>query len=430
MLTAAPPSPPLPPSPRPGVLATRPARVLYVNHVAVLGGAEIALCRLLAALDRTRFEPIVCLFEDGPLTRRLRAAGVEVHVLGLDPDLLAVRKAEVGPGRLLRPGQLLSAVRHARAVARFMRLHDVDLVHTNSLKAHVVGAIAARLAGRPLVWHLHTRVATDYLPAFAVACLRLAARWVPDHVVANSRATLATVRPPPGRGTVVYPGVPADGSAAPAVAPAGMTVGLVGVLSHFKGQDVFLRAAALLRPRFPDARFLVVGSALFEERAYEADLHRLAAELGLTDALEFTGFRSDAAALMRDLTVVVHASRTPEPFGQVLIEAMAAARPVVATAGGGVAEVVVDGVTGLLVPPEDPAALAAAIAALLSDPARAAAMGTAGRARAAARFDIRRTAARIQRVYAGLLPIARRLSSGDPLETDESRCGPTVSNSA
>lgn len=388
---------PLPP-------AARRVRVLYVNHAAVIGGAEIALCRLTAALDPDRFEPIVCLFEDGPLTRRLRAAGVEVHVLGLDPALQSVRKDAVDAHWLLRPRQLLAAAGHARRLARFMAARGVDVVHTNSLKAHVVGAVAARLAGRPLVWHLHTRVAPDYLPRFAVACLRLAARWVPDHVVANSRATLATVRPRPRRGTVVYPGVPAEMlDPWPAALPTPPAVGMVGVLSHFKGQDVFLRAVARLRPRFPDVRFLIVGSVLFDERAYEASLHRLVAELDLGGAVEFTGFRSDAAALMHTFTVVVHASRTPEPFGQVLIEAMAAGRPVVATAGGGVAEVIVDGQTGLLVPRNDPAALAGAIAALLSDPCRAAALGAAGHTRAAERFGIGRTADRVQRVYERLL---------------------------
>jgi glycosyltransferase involved in cell wall biosynthesis len=379
-----------------------------------MGGAEIALCRLLDVLDRRRCLPIVCLFEDGPLRNRLLAANVEVHVVPLDPAVLAIRKHAVTAGWILRPAKLLAVVRHAHRIARLIGDRDVDLVHTNSLKAHVVGAVAARLARRPLVWHLHTRIAADYLPRFAVACLRYGSRFIPDRVICNSRATLATVRPGPGRAAVIFPGMPAAGTEGPpAVALAGgrpggpVTVGIVGVLSAFKGQDVFLRAAALLRPRFPDVRFLIVGATLFGEQAYEATLHRLVSDLGLSDVVTFAGYRTDAVALMRDLAVVVHASRTPEPFGQVLIEAMGTGRPVVATAGGGVAEVVVAGVTGLIVPPNDPPALASAIGTVLSDPAAAATMGRAGQARVAARFGIARTAARMHRLYAGLLGTGR-----------------------
>ena len=380
----------------------RPWRVLYVDHTAKLAGGEIALLNLLGALPPGRVEPSVVLLEDGPLVGRLRGAGVPVEVLAGSDRLLSVRRGDVGPGAALRLGRL--AIGTVARLAGRVRAGGYDAVHTNSLKADVLGGLAARAAGVPCVWHLHDRIADDYLPRRTVRAFRLACRWVPAGVVANSEATRRTLRLPPGKPCcVVYPGVPAGevgrARATPAGTGGGPRVGLVGRIAAWKGQDVFLRAAARVRATHPSARFLVVGGPLFGEDDLDAALRRRAAEPDLAGAVEFTGFRDDVADLIAGLDVVVHASTVPEPFGQVVVEAMAAGRPVVAAGAGGVLETVADGETGLLVPPGDDAALAAAVASLLDDPDRRRRMGEAGVRRVRGHFTVERSAATLCDFY-------------------------------
>jgi glycosyltransferase involved in cell wall biosynthesis len=153
-----------------------------------------------------------------------------------------------------------------------------------------------------------------------------------------------------------------------------------------------------------------VGSVLFGEKEYERDVHQLVQQLGLDDCIEFTGFREDVPDVIAGLDILVHASTTGEPFGQVIIEAMAAGKPVIATNGGGVPEIVDDGVTGLLVSMGDADAMAAAIERLLEDPALCARMGEAGLARVQQHFTIQLTAERVQAVYDQLIPKQKRES--------------------
>jgi glycosyltransferase involved in cell wall biosynthesis len=143
----------------------------------------------------------------------------------------------------------------------------------------------------------------------------------------------------------------------------------------------------------------VVGAALFGEEDYTRHLHVLTGELGLEDAVEFTGFRTDVPQLVESMDILVHASILPEPFGQVVIEGMAAGKPVIATDGGGVTEIMVHGVTGLLVKMGDEKEMADAILQLLNDPALAQRMGEAGSRRVIDHFTIQRTADRVQSVY-------------------------------
>jgi glycosyltransferase involved in cell wall biosynthesis len=178
-----------------------------------------------------------------------------------------------------------------------------------------------------------------------------------------------------------------------------LRVGLVGRISPWKGQHIFIEAIARVRDRFPQARFQIIGAALFGEEAYGEQLRRRATELGLDDCLEFTGFRTDVPALMRRLTVLVHASTIGEPFGQVVIEGMVAGRAVIATNGGGVPEIVQDDITGLLVPMGDIDAMAAAMIRLLSAPDLAQSMGEAGRKRVLNHFTVAHTARKIEHVY-------------------------------
>ena len=357
--------------------------VVYLDHCAQLSGAEIALSRLLPALPEV--DALGVLGEDGPLVAELRSVGISTSVRPLSGAAGAVRRDEVRPGALpWRPA--LDALRSTVALARHLRRLRPDLVHTNSLKAALYGTVAGRLAGVPVVWHARDRVSEDYLPAPAARLVRALAARLPAVVVANSRATLETLQLPAGSAGVVVAD-PYDGSALPASTrrdDGELVVGMVGRLSPWKGQHVFLEAFARAR-RTGRERAVLVGSALFGEQDYEQQLRRQAADLGLADVVTFAGFRPDIAVELAGFDVLVHASVLPEPFGQVLVEGMAAGLPVVASGAGGAAEIVTDGVDGLLHPPGDVAALTRCLDRLLGEPALRASLGEQAR-RSAERF--------------------------------------------
>ena len=380
--------------------------VLFLDHTALLGGGEIALLRLVTALDRRRYRPIVLLLADGPLRAALAGAGIDVRLMPVDPRVGETRKESLGIVGLLNLRRWLASARFVRHLAGAIRASGAAIVHTNSLKSDLLGGLAARLARVPLIWHVRDRIADDYLPAPVALVFRTAAMTVPRLVLVNSQATLETLgqlrRAGPDRVRVVHDGVRVDGvpQGAPASDEPGPTlVGLVGRLAPWKGQHVFLEAAALVRQRFPLARFQLIGAALFGEADYERTLRERAARPDLDGSVEFLGFRSDVPERMAALDVLVHASVTAEPFGQVVIEAMAAARPVVATAAGGVLEIVADGRTGLLVPMGDAPALAGAVERLLGDPALRRRLGQAGRAHVAEWFTVERTARAVEAAF-------------------------------
>ena len=180
-------------------------------------------------------------------------------------------------------------------------------------------------------------------------------------------------------------------------------VTLIGRISPWKGQDIFIHAAAEVLKTFPNCRFQIVGSALFGEDALEDELKQLAAALGVFDRVTFLGFRKDVPEIISASSLVVHASTVPEPFGQVIVQAMAAGKPVVATRGGGVLEIVDDGVTGLLVPMKDVHAMAEAICKILSDPVKAGKMGAAGKERFLEKFTIEKAVEKVQVIYSDLV---------------------------
>jgi glycosyltransferase involved in cell wall biosynthesis len=357
--------------------------VAFIGHCAQLSGAELALARLLPALSDV--EARVVLAEDGLLVRRLRESGVTVDVLPLAEEVRGLPRHRVG-WRALTPVVLGQWVSYVLRLARWLWQVEPDLVHTTSLKAHLYGGLAARLAGLPLVWHVHDRVAPDYLPKPAVRLVRLAGRWLPHAIVANSHATLATLgrgsrlRPHHARAVIgcpVQPGRPRQDHPR-------LRIGMVGRLTHWKGQHVFLQALA---QAFPDARAqgdgsweaVIVGAPMFGEHEYERELRRLTEELGLDGRVRFLGFCEDVEEELAAMDVLVHASVIPEPFGQVVVEGMAAGLPVIAADSGGPAEVIAHDITGLLVPPGDPTALAHALRRLASDPELRERLGRAAR---------------------------------------------------
>ncbi|HEX9696747.1 MAG TPA: glycosyltransferase family 4 protein [Actinomycetota bacterium] len=360
------------------VTAGRPVRVLLVNPSPIRGGAEEMLAAFLRGFDPARIEATVACLAPGPFPDELIAAGHHVH--------------SIDAGRMRQVRRYERAV---RAVSRPAR--KADLVCSWQVKGHYYGTPAARIARRPAVWWDHgIRPKRGEQSAFAAGTIPklLSARLVltSSHAAAVRHARAVAIHP--GIDTERFASARASQRAASraafGVAPDEPLVGIVGRLQPWKGQHVFLRAAARVASRQPRAKFLIAGDALGGfSAAYPDELRTLAADLGIADRVIFAGARDDVPAVLAALDVFVHAS-VEEPFGIVIVEALAARVPVVATRGGGVGEIVTDGVDGYLVGCGDNEAMAARIDSLVSKPSVAARLAAAGQARARSAFTAER----------------------------------------
>lgn len=390
---------------------------MYLDHTARISGGEIALQRLLGALDRSLVKPLVALGEDGPLTDRIRSSGAEVVVLPLDPSIGDVRKDTLGLGGLRHLRNLARLARYAKAVAELARERRTDIIHTNSLKSDIYGGLAGRYCHVPVVWHVRDHIDPGYLPLPAVRMFRWLARWLPDYVITNSHSTLDRLylgrsRPwavvPSGivPKIIVHDGLDPSGhdEAAP-VQPwrSPVNVGIVGRLAPWKGQHVFLEAGARVLKAGHDIQLVVVGAPLFGEEQYAQSLRDLALNLGISGRVVFRGFQEDVQAEIRALDILVHASTSPEPFGQVVIEGMVEGLPVIAADAGGVQEIIAHGENGILTPTGDVPALAAALESLLRNPQQARLLGQAGRRHVLSNFTITQTAEKVMDVYHSVL---------------------------
>ncbi len=376
-------------------------RVVYLDHVARLSGGEIALLRVLPHL--TGVNAHVILAEEGPLADRLGEAGVSVEVLAIPAAARDVRKDTVGAAGASPLATLQTLAYVARLAVRLRRLRP-DLVHSNSLKSGLYGGLASRLAGVPMLWHLRDRITEDYLPGGAVRLTRGAIARLPDGVLANSEATLRTA--PASARHRVHLAIPDSVETSPLPQPAAhdgaVTFGMLGRIAPWKGQDLFLRAFAAAFPK-GDERAVLVGTPMFGEQDYERELRALVAELGLSARVEFRGFREDVWPELASFDVLVHASTIPEPFGQVVLEGMAAGLPVIVPDEGGPASIVADGRTGRLFRSRDQHSLTAAMRSLGGQPAERARLGAAAR-EAIDAYHPDAIAARLERLYEQLVP--------------------------
>jgi glycosyltransferase involved in cell wall biosynthesis len=375
-------------------------RVLILNHTAVMGGAEVGLAEWLPFLDADRIDPMVVLPNDGPLHDRLLDGGQSVITQRLR--------------RFVRPRSPVALIRMTvqamRAVAGLHRLtlnRQAQVLHANSLSAGLVGLPAARLAGCPAIWHVRDLVPLGrlgrwmYRQAAAIVAISPAvADYVqqyqrgPDrvHLIPNGIDTQRFIAPTAGTLAINdwFPDVPETC----------LLVGMVGNLTPWKRHDLFLEVADRLLRQSPDQfRFVIAGDDRFDDHAdYVASLRRRTAAPPLAGRVHWAGYCEDMPGIMQAMDILLHpASR--EPFGRVVVEAMAAGNPVVAVRDGGPADSVVHGQTGWLTPPGDIAAMTAAIHALATDRAMRLRMGEAGRRRAVAEFDVRRVGRQLTDLY-------------------------------
>jgi glycosyltransferase involved in cell wall biosynthesis len=402
-------------------------KIVYLSPSAQLGGVENVLLDMLACVRQARpaWTLEVIVPAEGPLVERVRAMGASVTVLPYPAALARFGDAGAGgpAGRtqsrarfaqralLSAPAALVYALRLRRALCT----SAPDIVHANGFKMQALAALA-RVRQASLVWHLH-----DYVGSRPVAARLL--RWLSgacDAAVANSQSVADDAREVFGARVPVShiynavdlkrfapEGACADLDALSALPPAEdgtVRVGLVATLARWKGHEIFLRALALL-PKDLNVRGYVVGDALYQTDGSQHtldELRRTASELGLNERVGFTGFVPDAAAAMRALDVVVHASTEPEPFGLVIAEAFACARAVIASARGGAAELFTPDVDALAHTPGDPEDLAAHIAQLARDTDLRRCLGARAQAAATRRFDRARLAYEWTKIYCGL----------------------------
>lgn len=373
-------------------------KLLVLDQTAQLGGAELSL---FAEVTNLPHQSSVLLFEDGPLREMLDSAGVKVQVVDASRGALSVRR-EAGILSVL--SAFPAVTRLVRAVAAHAKSHDV--IYANSQKAFVVGVFASALSGTPLVWRLRDVLSASHFSATLRRVAVTLANWKARRVIANSAATgeaFAAIGGNPARVSVAYPGIdeaPFTGIPPECIVAVRAEIGagdapLVGVfgrLSLWKGQAVFVDAIA----RTPGAVGVIVGAPLFGEEAYAAELEEKVRASGIADRIRFLGFRKDIPTLMAAMDIVVHSSIAPEPFGRVVVEAMLAGKPVVASAAGGVLEILEDGRTGWLYEPGNPDALAATLRGVLEDKARAAVIAEAGFHHARETFTVAATVRQIE----------------------------------
>jgi glycosyltransferase involved in cell wall biosynthesis len=377
--------------------ATPRTKICFIIGTLERGGAEGQLVQLAVRLDRRRFEPrVCCLAGDGPHRAALEASGVPVAVLDGGSSSRA-RSPWALAKRLVRLILVLRAWRP-------------DLVHGFLYSAYVLGAIAARATGVPIV--VASRRSLGFFKESRPLWLWIERRAnrATDCLIANSEAVRQDVLRqegvPPSKVIVIYNGVePSDPTrdeleALRAELDLGARHPIVIVVANliaYKGHDVLFGALPDLAAEFPQLAVLLVGDGV-ERRAFEAR----ARSNGLSHVVRFLGSRHDVTSLLALADVVMHPS-TQEGFSNAVLEAMAAGKPVVAAAVGGNVEAIVEGETGFLVRVRDADALAKATARLLRQPTEAGIMGAKARARVQHLFTFSRMVAAHEQTYERLL---------------------------
>ncbi|MFH1540099.1 MAG: glycosyltransferase family 4 protein [bacterium] len=367
----------------------RGSRVLFFIRGGGKGGAELSLLEILQRMNRNRFLPVLASLTEGPVVDEIREMGIETHVLEAPGKLVEARRQELAsPAKIHHSAsRFFSSIRVARQLAGLLRETGCHLLYANSLKAHVIGSVAGWLAGVPVVWHVRD-VLFHRWERILFRLLRFLFR---PTVIANSRFTAGHLGG--GRGIkVIYNGVdlaatkPGRDAARVreelGIPPDAPLVGMAGRVQQWKGHEVFLAAAEMLLDDFPDAWFAIAGGDLYSEEHFLDNLKKgVRGNDKLKNRVVFTGHRKDVLDIINTFDVYVHPTLKDEPFGRVIMEAMALGKPVVTTRCGGPEEIVLDEYTGLMVAAGDAKALSRAVGRLLIDRETAKKFGANGRRR-------------------------------------------------
>jgi glycosyltransferase involved in cell wall biosynthesis len=375
-------------------------RVMKFVGIFAIGGTERQVVNIGKGLDKSRFDlRFATLNKVGELLAECDAQSWAI-------DEYKIRRL-YGWATMKKQIEFGKTLRRART----------QILHAYGIYPNVFAVPAARVAGVPVTIGSIRDIGDTYTywqHQVQKHCLRMA-----DHIVVNAEAIKRDLlqRGYDAKRLSVIPNgidcerflLPGNGEAVRRewnIPPGVPVVGVLARLLRIKGQDVFLRAAALIASANPHVRFVIVGDNNIDQQ-YKEELKELTRRLGLEDRVIFTGFRMDVPDLLAALSIVVSPSLGLEGLSNSLLESMATGLPVVATRVGGTPEIVEDGESGLLVPPGDPGALAAAISRLLQDRMTAKRLGQSARRQVMSRYSLEQAVASTERLYHDLLLQAR-----------------------
>ncbi len=388
--------------------------ILYLDATRSLYGASRMLLTLLEDADRLRITPFVVMANDVQDDLRLVRELDRLGIKQWEYPITVLRRQKYLNAR----GALYMAVSLVKSVPFLLRLireHKIDLVQSNT-STILSGAIAARLAGVPHVWHVHEllrkwegRVLVRLMNALSTSIVAPSDAVAHNLVEAQSsiRRKLSVIKN--GLDLALYrtvsPEEVARLRAAWGIGVGEQVVGMIGRIGMWKGEDQFVEVARRVLDAGVAAKFVIVGGVFDDKARHLTRLRQKIEDLRLAPEKQVVvaGLRGDIPAVVNLLDVLVHLPVRPEPFGLVAVEAMAAGRPVVAAALGGLKEIVVDGQTGFMVDAGDVAGAAARVVTLLQNPALGTEMGRAGSQRADAEFSSRAYADRFNSLYRKLL---------------------------
>ena len=377
-------------------------RILFLDHTPFVGGAELALLDHIRYLDRARFEPqVACSSAVPDLVERFQGAGARTHVVDWP--------------RLRQPNAttVWRVIATFRRLRRIIRHEAIDLVVANTSRTAYIAAAALAGSSTPVVWWVR-----DF--DFGRRWFRLLSR-VPRRIVCVSNA----VREHYGgsassKFSVVFVGNDLHDRVAAhsveellalrsrlGIQPTDIVVGFMGRLVEGKGPEDLLDAVEQIRPEFPRLRLVFVGTGKGQDGDVEDRLRQRVNHAGLTNVVRMVGHRAEESLFYQMFDVFVLSSRYREAMPTSVIQAMMACKPVIATRTGGTPEVVLDGETGILVPPRQPAAIADALRRVLSDPQMARRLAAAGNAYVMSRHRQEPLTRQVEAVYDSVLAAAR-----------------------
>ena len=354
-------------------------KILQICSARQIGGGETHLADLSNALAGRGHQIFFTLAPDSPIKDLIHNA---------DPQNFLF-------ARMRNALDVLSA----RELAKFASQNDVEIIHAHLARDYPLAALAARVARKPFVFTRHVLFPLKRLQKYVLQNV--------GGIIAPSKAVADALRRqnlfPPEIIETIHNGIDSERfSAVGKKSNANFTVGTIGLLTPLKGHDIFIRAAAVVSQKQPDIRFVIVGADKSSSGVNRREIENLIAELNLQSRVEIAGWTDDVRPFLHKFDLFVSASRS-ESFGLAIIEAMAAQIPVVATRTEGAAEIIEDGASGVLIPPEDCEKLAQIILDLADNPTRCERLGDAGRRRVENYFSLEKMVSETEEFYRRIL---------------------------